>query len=255
MFDIMPVYLAAAIQSTEAEESLVTMVLEAELIIQLVLLILIVMSVACWAIIVNKRRVLQRATMESEQFLEIFWRAKRLDEVFEQVEEFPNAPVAKMFKAGYVELARSGGGADAAGGDQIDLGGTENLARAMRRAATVEQTFLERMIPFLATTGATAPFIGLFGTVWGILRAFQKIGLTGQATIQTVGPDIANALIATAVGLLAAIPAVMAFNYFGNRVRVLASEMENFSHDFMNIVKRHLNRAQQRAAGGASRST
>ncbi len=253
MFDVMPIYLAATIQSTEPDESLVNMVLEAELVIQIVLLILIVMSIACWAIIVNKSRLLKRAALESEQFLELFWRAKRLDEVFEQIEEFPNAPVAKMFKAGYVELARSGGG-DAGGGDQIDLGGTENLARAMRRAATVEQTFLERMIPFLATTGATAPFIGLFGTVWGILRAFQRIGVTGQATIQTVGPDIANALIATAVGLLAAIPAVMAYNYFGSRVRVLASEMENFSHDFMNIVKRHFNRAQQRAASGPTRS-
>jgi biopolymer transport protein TolQ len=247
MFEVMPIYLAAIAQSSGAAEteSLVKMVLEAELVIQLVLLILTVMSVACWAIIVNKSRVLKRATTESEEFLDLFWQAKRLDDVFDQIEHFPNAPVANLFKAGYVELARSGGGE--AGGDQLDLGGTENLARAMRRAATVEQTFLERMIPFLATTGATAPFIGLFGTVWGILRAFQRIGATGQASIQTVGPDIANALIATAVGLLAAIPAVMAYNYFGNRVRVLASEMENFSNDFMNIVKRHLGRLKRAA--------
>jgi biopolymer transport protein TolQ len=103
----------------------------------------------------------------------------------------------------------------------------------------VELMQLERRIPFLATTGSTAPFIGLLGTVWGILRAFQKIGITGQASMQTVGPDIAHALIATAVGLAAAIPAVMAYNYFVNRLRILSSEMDNFSNDFLNIVKRH----------------
>ena len=92
---------------------------------------------------------------------------------------------------------------------------------------------------FLATTGSTAPFIGLFGTVWGILRAFQKLGTATQASIQVVGPDIANALIATAVGLVAAIPAVMAYNYFSARIRVLSSEMDSFSADFLNIVKRH----------------
>ena len=91
----------------------------------------------------------------------------------------------------------------------------------------------------IATTGSTAPFIGLFGTVWGILRAFQKIGETGSASIQVVGPDIAHALIATAVGLAAAIPAVIAYNYFVTRIKVLASEMDNFSSDFLNIVKRH----------------
>ena len=114
----------------------------------------------------------------------------------------------------------------------------DNLTRALRRARTVERTAC-KLTTFLATTGSTAPFIGLFGTVWGILRAFQKIGATGQATVATVGPDIAHALIATAVGLAAAIPAVIAFNFFNSRIRVLATEMDNFSDDFLNIVKRH----------------
>ena len=109
----------------------------------------------------------------------------------------------------------------------------------MTRARTVERTSMQKLTTFLATTGSTAPFIGLFGTVWGILRAFQKIGATGQATVATVGPDIAHALIATAVGLAAAIPAVIAFNFFNSRIRVLATEMDNFSDDFLNIVKRH----------------
>ena len=119
------------------------------------------------------------------------------------------------------------------------LSSEANLARSLRRAATAERTSLENRTTFLATTGSTAPFIGLFGTVWGILRAFQKIGATGNATIQTVGPDISHALIATAIGLAAAIPAVMAYNFFNRRIRVLGGEMENFSADFLNIVKRH----------------
>ena len=119
------------------------------------------------------------------------------------------------------------------------LGGEENLDRALRRAARVERNNLEKMTTFLATTGSTAPFIGLFGTVWGILLAFQKIGATGQASLAVVGPDIAHALIATAIGLAAAIPAVMAYNYFNRRIRVLEDEMGNFSSDFLNIVKRH----------------
>jgi biopolymer transport protein TolQ len=125
-----------------------------------------------------------------------------------------------------------------AGGRKEDA--AENLTRTLRRATAVERTNLERYITFLATTGSTAPFIGLFGTVWGILRAFQKLSGATQASIQVVGPDIAHALIATAVGLVAAIPAVMAYNYFSSSLRVLETEMDNFSADFLNIVKRHL---------------
>ncbi len=119
------------------------------------------------------------------------------------------------------------------------LSGEDNLERALRRTIAVQRAEMEKLTTFLATTGSTAPFIGLFGTVWGILRAFQKIGATGQATVATVGPDIAHALIATAVGLAAAIPAVMAYNFFRSRIRALAGEMDTFSDDFLNIVKRH----------------
>ena len=110
----------------------------------------------------------------------------------------------------------------------------------MKAAYQREMDTLEANLPFLASVGSVSPYIGLFGTVWGILRAFQKIGITGQASIATVGPDIAHALIATAVGLVAAIPAVMAYNYFNASIRVLNIEMDNFSSDFLNIVKRHL---------------
>ena len=169
---------------------------------------------------------------------------RRLDQVYERSGAFAQSPIAEVFKAGYVELHKltSAQGSEARGPFAMDLGAADNLARALRRAQSVELTSLERLIPVLATTGSTAPFIGLFGTVWGILRAFQKIGETGSASIQVVGPDIAHALIATAVGLAAAIPAVIAFNFFNARIRVLTSEMDNFSSDFLNIVKRHFAR-------------
>ena len=156
--------------------------------------------------------------------------------MYDQTKALKSSPVAEVFKAGYAELAKITG----AGGKSEDA--QDNLSRTLRRVAAVESTSMERYITFLGTTGSTAPFIGLFGTVWGILRAFQKLGNAsgGEATIQMVGPDIAHALIATAVGLFAAIPAVMAFNYFNQSIRVLNTEMDNFSADFMNIVKRHL---------------
>ncbi len=242
MNDVLQVYLATIQETGSETPSIIDMVTSAEPIIQLVLVLLMGMSITCWAIIVNKAARIRKATNQSEEFLEMFWRSRRLDHVYEQVSEFEKAPVAHVFKAGYIELSKLTSSANENQQNTMDLGGLENLARSMRRASSVQLTSLERMVPFLATTGATAPFIGLFGTVWGILRAFQRIGHTGQASIQVVGPDIANALIATAVGLLAAIPAVMAYNFFNSRLRVLSGEMDNFSSDFQNIVKRHFRR-------------
>jgi biopolymer transport protein TolQ len=228
------VYLAA-VQSGSQQPSMLDLILHADFIVQSVLLVLVAMSIMCWSIIIQKGMQIRSATKQSAAFLEKFWESKRLDTIYEQTGLYTKSPVAGVFKAGYQELAKltaSGAASDEA---------TENLSRTLRRSSSVESTNLERYVTFLATTGSTAPFIGLFGTVWGILRAFQKLGAdTGQATIQVVGPDIAHALIATAVGLFAAIPAVMAFNYFNSSIRVLSTEMDNFSSDFLNIVKRHL---------------
>ncbi len=227
--------------STQANdnESILMLLLEADLIVQLVLLGLIAMSMACWAIILQKFVRLTRASWASSRFLDLFWSAKRLDLVYEKSVNLRSSPVAEVFRAGYQELGKvTAPGKD---GKVMDSGdAVENLSRTLRRATAVESTSLERWVTVLATTGSTAPFIGLFGTVWGILRAFQKLGTSGQATIQVVGPDIAQALIATAVGLAAAIPAVAAYNYYSNHIRVLSVEMENFSSDFLNIVKRQL---------------
>jgi len=229
----MEVYLAS-VQASSAEISVVDLVFEADIIVQLTLYLLILMSVVCWAIIFRKWFQVRRAAKLSARFLDLFWKSKRLDAVYEKTGLYRKAPVAAVFKAGYQELAKITAG----GGKGDDAG--PNLERSLRRAAAVESTTLERYVTFLATTGSTAPFIGLFGTVWGILRAFQKLGTAEVASIQVVGPDISHALIATAAGLVAAIPAVMAYNYFNSSIKVIVTEMDNFSYDFLNIVKRHL---------------
>ncbi len=206
----------------------------ADLVVQLVLYILIFMSILSWAVMVQKQFQLFMARRQSAQFLELFWRSKRLDSVYEQTGKFKRSPVAEVFKAGYQELAKV-----TKGGSKADAG--DNMMRALRRARQVEETKLESYVSFLGTTGSTAPFIGLLGTVWGILLAFQRLAsASGAASIQVVGPDISHALIATAAGLFAAIPAVMAFNYFHAGIKVLNVEMDNFSADFLNIVKRHI---------------
>jgi len=237
----MQVFLAtlAQVEQVAEEPSILALILEADLIVQAVLLILLGMSVGCWIIVFNKVTLLRRAEQRSAAFLEAFWKSRRLEDVYDELGRFDGSPVAAVFKAGYVELTKLTQGAQGTQGKGL-LSGEDNLHRALRRATTSQRTSLEQRMTLLATTGSTAPFIGLFGTVWGILRAFQKIGATGQASIQTVGPDIAHALIATAVGLAAAIPAVMAYNFFTRQIRVLNNEMVNFSDDFLNIVKRHV---------------
>lgn len=230
----MEVYLTSPV-SAGSSFSVFKLILEADLIVQGVLLGLVMMSLISWAIIIQKFFRLRSASRQSARFLDVFWASKRLDVVYEKAGKFRKSPVAEVFKAGYQELAKITAG----GGKQDDA--TENLERTLRRARSVEATTLERYVTFLGTTGSTAPFIGLFGTVWGIMRAFGKLeGAGGAATIQVVGPDIAHALIATAVGLFAAIPAVIAYNYFNASIRTLNSEMENFGSDFLNIVKRHV---------------
>ena len=217
----------------EGSPSFWSLIFGADIIVQLVVLLLVFMSVVCWGIIILKWIRLWSAVRQSSSFLDLFWRSKRLDTVYDTCGKYRRSPVAEVFKAGYQELAKV-----TQGGNTEDA--SDNLMRTLRRSRMSESTKLEKYVTFLATTGSTAPFIGLFGTVWGILLAFSKLSGATKATIQVVGPDISHALIATAIGLVAAIPAVMAYNYFNAKIRVLNIEMENFSADFMNIVKRHL---------------
>lgn len=204
-----------------------------------VLLLLLFSSVASWAIIVRKYLHLRVAERQSAQFLETFWKAKRLDAIYEQAEKLPMSPVSQVFRAGYVELSKVTDNEGGGGSMSEQLGGMENVERALKRATNAEIGHLEETIPFLATTAAAAPFVGLFGTVWGIMGAFHDITVAGNASLATVARPISEALIATAVGLFAAIPAVVAYNYFASSIRTLENEMTNFGADFLNIVKRH----------------
>jgi biopolymer transport protein TolQ len=213
------------------------------LVVKLVLLILLYFSVVSWTIICFKLVQVKRANDASERFMEFFWNTKRFDAINGQLERFSHSPLCALFSEGYAELKRlkekeKGEEKEDTTVISTELGGIDNIARALRRATTSEITRLERYTTFLATTGSTAPFIGLFGTVWGIMTAFKGIGETGSASLAVVAPGIAEALVATAIGLVAAIPAVMGYNHFQNRIKVLIAEMDSFSTEFLNIVHR-----------------
>ena len=214
------------------------LILKASGVVMAVLVMLALFSIISWYVIAYKYFYLRRAARESARFLEVFWKSKRLDAIYKSAEELKRSPISQVFKAGYVELSKIKSTEEAGdkGGWMSDM---QSIERSLQRAHTAELTRLESMIPFLATTGSAAPFVGLFGTVWGIMNSFRSIGAMKSASLATVAPGIAEALVATAIGLMAAIPAVIAYNYFRQRVKVIVAEMETFSSDFLNIIKRH----------------
>jgi biopolymer transport protein TolQ len=222
---------------------LVELVLGTGPVVQSVLWILVGFSVGSWGIILYKLRQISLARKQSERFIGIFWDSKNLAAIQAASSGLAYSPIAHVFRAGYHELLqltrakRQAVGAE--GGFSTDLGGVENVTRAMKREENVQLTKLESGTTFLATTGSTCPFIGLFGTVWGIMTAFIGLSTAHSSNIQAVAPGIAEALITTAVGLVAAIPAQMFYNYLTARVRVLATEMSNFTSEFLNIAERH----------------
>lgn len=217
-------------------------ILGAGIIVKLVLLLLLSFSVISWAIILFKFVQVQRAKNDSERFMDFFWKSKRFDAIASQVDRFAHSPLTALFNEGYGELKKVVESDSKSDGSALstDLGGVENVSRALRRATNSEITRLEKYLTFLASTGSTSPFIGLFGTVWGIMTAFEGIGKNGSASLAVVAPGIAEALIATAIGLVAAIPAVMAYNHFQHKIRVRINEMDSFSTEFLNIVQRNI---------------
>ena len=208
-------------------------------VVKLVLLILTYFSLVSWAIILFKTKVIRRAMRDSDAFLEAFWNKKRLDAVAQDLKLYSNSPLTILFREGYQELLKVQRmqNDNEAQSFTSGLSSADNVARALRRASTQETYRLEKYLTFLATTGSTAPFIGLFGTVWGIMNSFHGIGKMGSASLAVVAPGISEALIATAIGLMAAIPAVIAYNHFLNKVNILIGEMDNFSQEFLNIVE------------------
>ena len=229
--------------------NLINMVSNAGLMVQFVLLMLLFFSITSWAIILIKYRYIKRAYQESAAFTELFWKSKDLSNAYRQAKELEGSPIARIFRIGYVELrkiSQSGisegndAGPDRSSGLGSRFAGMDNIKRALRRAINTETTRMTQMVPFLATTGNTTPFIGLFGTVWGIMNSFHGIGLRGSASLAVVAPGISEALVATAAGLAVAIPAVIAFNYFMQKIKILESELNSFSADFLNIIERDI---------------
>jgi biopolymer transport protein TolQ len=227
----------SAANALAANLDIIRLFQSAHWIVQTVMILLLVMLLICLYIIIYKTMYIRRASTESERFTDSFWRSRDIEQIYKQAQALRNSPVSQMFVAGYTELAKLASDENLKGDREGNLA---NIDRALRRAQTVEITKLESMVPFLANTASAAPFIGLFGTVIGILFAFIEISESNAAaTLKVVGPHIAEALFATAIGLVAAIPAVMAYNYFTRRIRVLRSEMETFEQDYLNIIKRH----------------
>ena len=205
-----------------------------------VLALLLVFSLVSWAIIFYKGASLARARSQSATFLDIFRRSAKFSEVNAVCPQLKASPLVGVFQAGYLEVNQQvRGGATPAAGTKPTVRSLESLSRSLARAAGVEVTRLERRLTFLATTASVTPFVGLFGTVWGIMDAFTDIARMGSASLVVVAPGIAEALITTAMGLFAAIPAAVFFNVFTSRVKVLGSMVDDFALEFLNIVERN----------------
>ncbi len=215
--------------------NILKLVSDADFVVKLILLALLFFSVFSWAIIIFKRKTIKSAFRQSDKFLETFRKSKSLPDVSEAARKYKSSPLAIIFLAGFKELAYQTKSSVSNGwsGEK-----TDRLNRALLKASNGEVARLEKMMFFLATTGSVSPFIGLFGTVWGIMIAFERIGALRSASLQVVAPGIAEALIATAVGLFAAVPAVIAYNYFLGRIKDLISDMEDFSLEFLSIAER-----------------
>jgi biopolymer transport protein TolQ len=215
----------------------------AGLVVQFTLLLLSTMSVVSWAIMIHKRNQFRAVENGNLPFEERFWQATSLDQAFESLKEFPNSNLAAVFRQGYLELRKLAdsklASSAAADGAAPSLTGIDNLQRSLRKATDIELSRLEARLSFLATVGSVGPFVGLFGTVWGIMSSFERIGATGMASLAVVAPGIAEALIATGVGLAAAIPASVGYNMFVTRVRRQEMDLNNFSADFLNLAKRN----------------
>lgn len=219
-----------------AQTGIIELISQSGLVAKLVLLLLLGTSVLCWAIILMKWRALSGALKQNEKFLNTFWHGKNIEEIFAKSEKFSGSPVASVFQSGVKELKKLSSDETAVTGpEKID-----NIQRALLRTSSYEIAALETHLGWLATTASAAPFVGLFGTVWGIMNSFQSIGASGAANLAVVGPGISEALITTATGIAAAIPAVVAYNHFSGQIKKLAVEMDCFSQDFVNIIQRNV---------------
>lgn len=211
--------------------------------VQLLLLLMIGLSVVSWAIIITKYKQFKKLNSANAKFNDQFWKATSLESVFERIGDNPDSNIARVFKAAFMELQRiaeSGLAPKAAQGEHPPrLSGLDNLERTIRKAIESEVAHAEARLNFLATTGSTSPFIGLLGTVVGIMTSFANIAASGSASLAVVAPGISEALFSTAVGLFAALPAVAAYNASVSQVRRIEMDLNSFGSDFLNIAKRN----------------
>jgi biopolymer transport protein TolQ len=208
--------------SISVQTSIIDSIFQASLVVQLTLLVLIGLSVLCWAVAYFKFQQIKKIKEANIPFLAKFEKVSSLDNLYENIDTFSDSSMARVFAAGYNEIQHP-----------------DNLERAIHRAIDNEISQLESKLNLLATTGSTGPFIGLFGTVWGIMGSFHKIGQTGSASLAVVAPGISEALVATAIGLAAAIPAVVMYNHFISQIKKEEVQLNDFGVDFLNMVKRH----------------
>ena len=211
---------------------IVNLILESGPVAKLVLVILLLFSLLSWAVILSKWMSIRRARAQSGRFVRMFRKSQRLEDVAALAEQFHPSPLVTVFEYGYEEYRRQ------TNDGARPLRSIAAIQRATQIAASEELTRMERRLPLLATTGAVTPFIGLFGTVWGIIDAFHGLGTAGAATLRAVAPGISEALITTAAGLFAAIPAVIAYNAFSHSLREFGARMDDFAAEFLNTVER-----------------
>jgi len=218
----------------QGELDILELILNASILVQAVMLILLMASVASWMVILKKRSMLNRASENAEDFEEKFWSGAELSKLYDGLVrgDAARSGIERVFEAGYKEFARM---RERKTSPEAVVAAAQ---RGMRVVATREMDRLEHHLSFLATVGSTSPYVGLFGTVWGIMTSFRALGAAQQATIAMVAPGISEALIATAMGLFAAIPAVIAYNRFSNQVDRLAVRYDNFTEEFTAILER-----------------
>ncbi len=256
-------YLGVAAPGTMGRWSLVDLIRDSGTEVWMVLLILLGFSVVSWAVIASKIMLLRKTKRETEAFFRSYEQQPTFSAIYKDIEaqELHSNPFAAIFLKGYRELLRISASPQGARAQEqgvreparlaVEWTGLESVERAVRQEGAFQVHRYERALGFLATTGSTAPFVGLFGTVLGIIRSFHEIGMRGSASLATVAPGISEALVATAAGLAAAIPAVVAYNYFVQRIRGIASEMDQFITEFLNLVQRQLRPSLTRSSGGS----
>ncbi len=214
---------------------------ESGFVVSMVLIVLVLASLVCWAILFAKYIFLRKLTLESDQFIDKFWDSHSLNDLNTGLKEFAESPAKEIFRSGYSELVRGSRLRQTSNNEELATKAVMgNMGRTLRKARMAERRAMERHLSILAICASAAPFIGLFGTVWGIMTAFQGIAESGSASLAAVAPGISEALIATAFGLAAAIPAAIGFNIFSTMIRQLMTNLDNFSADFLNIVEGYL---------------